>query len=569
MPHVLTDDDRTPRILTTHVGLSAGTPATVLVATATPGSTVSGRLRGPDGRTVDLVPAVAETTHGWSVGPHARLALPVDLAPGTWTLEVDDAHGTDAVEIPVAPDLLQRAVLPDVLAYFRGQRSTGEIDRKDRAARLWGDESGRTVDARGGWLDASGDTSKFLSHLTYTTAMSPQQTPLCVWAFMAARDELVRRHPGVVRAVGTRLRDEALWGADFLVRFQAPEGYFYVGIFDALTKQLDERIINAPIQDCGRTDRYQAGYRHGGGLAIAALARASTLDDDGDLTRAEYLEAARRGFEHLEEHNLAYLWDGRENALDDTCALLAAAELVAAGVEEARPAAERRARALVARYVRPTTGPGWFDLDGTGAPFFHAAEPGLPVVALLRAADVLGGSLAEGARTTAVAAMSDVLDRAAGVPNPFGYPRQRTQPLGGDERDAFFFPHTNETGYWWQGENAGISSLATAALLAADHADPRLRARLRAFASDQVGWVLGRNPFDVCMLQGRGRGVVEYESDFPNAPGGIVNGITSGWEDEDDIAFLPPEAPAGDSWRWSEQWIPHTAWYALAVATLT
>ncbi|NUR99056.1 MAG: hypothetical protein HOV67_27840 [Kribbellaceae bacterium] len=26
-------------------------------------------------------------------------------------------------------------------------------------------------------------------------------------------------------------------------------------------------------------------------------------------------------------------------------------------------------------------------------------------------------------------------------------------------------------------------------------------------------------------------------------------------------------APAGEEWRWAEQWIPHTAWYLLAVAS--
>ncbi|MFD0634269.1 glycoside hydrolase family 9 protein [Catenulispora yoronensis] len=203
--------------------------------------------------------------------------------------------GTTAVSQPFAvePDGVQRQTMSDVLAYFKAMRSSGEIDRKDRTAAFFGDDSGRTVDARGGWLDASGDTSKFLSHLTYTRTMSPQQTPLCAWAMLAARDALAEQHPALTRSLSTRLRDEALWGADFLVRFQDPAGYFYVGIFDALTKQLDERVINAPLPDCVRTDRYQAAYRHGGGLAIAALARASRADDDGDFPRAEYLRAAR------------------------------------------------------------------------------------------------------------------------------------------------------------------------------------------------------------------------------------------------------------------------------------
>lgn len=69
------------------------------------------------------------------------------------------------------------------------------------------------------------------------------------------------------------------------------------------------------------------------------------------------------------------------------------------------------------------------------------------------------------------------------------------------------------------------------------------------------------------MLQGRGRNNADYSSDFPNLPGGIVNGITSGWTDENDLAFLPPDAPEGDAWRWAEQWIPHTGWFLLAVAT--
>jgi hypothetical protein len=69
------------------------------------------------------------------------------------------------------------------------------------------------------------------------------------------------------------------------------------------------------------------------------------------------------------------------------------------------------------------------------------------------------------------------------------------------------------------------------------------------------------------MLHGRGRNNADYSSDFPNLPGGILNGVTAGWSDENDIAFLPGDAPEGDSWRWAEQWIPHTGWFLLAVAS--
>lgn len=562
------------RILTSHLGYGTGGGAAVVLVV--PDGRVPAAVRlvtqtgAADGSSVPLAPQEPVRVDGWSAGPFSRVPLPTGLAEGTYVVEVEAADGDVLRSEPfvVGADHLQRQTISDVLAYFRAMRSSGEIDRKDRRALRWEDTSGLEVDARGGWLDASGDTSKFLSHLTYTRMMSPQQTPLCVWAFLAAGDELARSHRAVTRSVGARLRDEALWGADFLVRFRAPEGYFYTGIFDALTKDLAERVVTAPLQDCVRTSRYQAGYRQGGGLAVAALARASQADDDGDVTRVEYLAAAVEGFRNLEEHSVEYLFDGCESIVDDYCALLAASELVAAGVPEALPAAHRRARALVDRYVRPSTGPGWFRGDSEGRPFFHAVEAGLPVLALLRYAEVVPqGSLADAATTLALEAMLDVVARTDAVANPFGYPRQRVVPTDGQPHDAFFFPHANETGYWWQGENATICSLAAAAnACVRAGAGPQDAARLQRFAADQLGWVLGRNPYDVCMLQGRGRGNVDYESDFPNLPGGIVNGITSGWTDEDDIAFAPDDAPE-ESWRWVEQWIPHAGWFLLAVAT--
>ena len=83
----------------------------------------------------------------------------------------------------------------------------------------------------------------------------------------------------------------------------------------------------------------------------------------------------------------------------------------------------------------------------------------------------------------------------------------------------------------------------------------------------RLNWILGLNPFDTCMLHGFGRNNPEYEPDYPNTFGGICNGITAGFHDEEDIDFLPdPLAGMGEHrWRWSEQWIPHAAWYLLAV----
>ena len=74
------------------------------------------------------------------------------------------------------------------------------------------------------------------------------------------------------------------------------------------------------------------------------------------------------------------------------------------------------------------------------------------------------------------------------------------------------------------------------------------------------------------MLDGHGRNNPDYwpTEGYYNALGGICNGITSGFDDEGDIAFQP--MPQNDdplqNWRWGEQWIPHAAWFFLAVCLL-
>jgi len=80
-------------------------------------------------------------------------------------------------------------------------------------------------------------------------------------------------------------------------------------------------------------------------------------------------------------------------------------------------------------------------------------------------------------------------------------------------------------------------------------------------------------PFDSCMLSGVGRNNPPYmyfdSWEFTNAPGGISNGITGGFKDENDIDYLIlcRETGADNDWRWGEQWLPHSSWYLLAVAS--
>jgi hypothetical protein len=62
-------------------------------------------------------------------------------------------------------------------------------------------------------------------------------------------------------------------------------------------------------------------------VAVAALAIASTFPFSGEFKTADYRKAAEEAFEFLEKNNLKLVNDGKENIVDDYCALVAATEL--------------------------------------------------------------------------------------------------------------------------------------------------------------------------------------------------------------------------------------------------
>ncbi len=198
----------------------------------------------------------------------------------------------------------------------------------------------------------------------------------------------------------------------------------------------------------------------------------------------------------------------------------------------------------------------------------------MPVVALLNYFEIADKDVQAKILQTVRKSLEFELATTGEVPNPFGYARQLVQSTNDDRRTAFFFPHDTETAPWWQGENARLSSLASAARMAAEYFkdDPAFQNKLRAYAWDQLNWILGLNPFDTCMLQGSGRNNTAYNFftsyEYTNAPGGICNGITSGLTNPHDITFNVGFAQThhDDDWRWGEQWLPHATWYLLAVS---
>ncbi|WED27154.1 glycoside hydrolase family 9 protein [Vibrio sp. DW001] len=477
--------------------------------------------------------------------------------------------------------ILMQRTFSDVLHYFTSQRCSGIFDEKDKHVPLL--NSDKIVDVHGGWYDASGDVSKYLSHLSYANYLNPQQTPMVVWNMIKGLSILDSTGSDNRQSKNrvlfsdfprTRLIEEALYGADFLVRMQAEEGFFYTTVFDKWSKDIDQReICSYATQNGHKSSDYQAGFRQGGGIAIAALAAASRLENHGEVKHSDYLTSAEKGYLHLLENNTQYLDNGEENIIDEYCALLACVELYRATntpfyLHEARSWALRLRKR---QHTDDNIENFWSANDDGSRPYFHASEAGLPVIALCEYLSIEPEeSIKKTIKSTVRLAMIFELTITQKEVNPFDYPRQYVKAIDKEKQDAFFIPHNNESGYWWQGENARLASLSVATFLALPYLDRNtLEPKLRQYGHNCMDWILGLNPFDICMLEGHGKNNPDYlpEHDFVNAKGGICNGITSGFEDENSIAFNPDNQKNDmlQNWRWGEQWIPHGAWYLLAI----
>lgn len=475
-----------------------------------------------------------------------------------------------SADFMIGGSTLEKMTVPSIVHYFNKQRANTPAElAADKHVQLFG--SDERVDMRGGWCDASGDVSKYFSHLAYANFMSPQQIPLVTWSLANAAERLPLAVIG--KRVQDSLRNEALYGADYMMRALSKEGYFRMIVFSYFNKDPQARRVVGLHANSVTTNEYQAAFREGGGMAIAALARISRWKQHGEYSSAQYLAAAKRAFAHLLKYNTQYDDDHKENIIDDYCALMAATELWITTNETAyRSEARKRAIKLHSRLTQE----GYFIADDGSRPYWHASDAGLPIVAVCR---YLSKEKDVNLRRKALSTIRRNLEYNLKVTNetanPFGYARQ-TFRLNGEIKNGFFIPHENETGWWWQGENARLGSLATAALeggrilYAIDHDQGRYDS-LRTFASQQLNWILGCNPYQMCFMYGFGNKNVPYmHSNFGHGSerGGISNGITGkeGNADGSGIDFKTEDK--GDEWRWTEQWLPHAAWFLAAVTAM-
>jgi outer membrane protein assembly factor BamB len=150
--------------------------------------------------------------------------------------------------------------------------------------------------------------------------------------------------------------------------------------------------------------------------------------------------------------------------------------------------------------------------------------------------------------------------------NPFG-----VFTFGPKERPNFFRT-PDEPVPWHGGQNSDIlQATAVVAQAYRYHPDPRYL----AYVYDQFNWILGCNPFDLCMMEGAGSfHPPTYHSALTFAgvprgavPGSVVNGIT--WraigDDRPYFDLSGVDIPMAET---NEIWLPHNKNYLIALSAL-
>src|SRR5581483_7733013 len=175
------------RVLVDQVGYETGAPKVGLISSAeTDHPTQFTVVDDTSGKLVfSGTPEPAGKVFHWDDREYWKADFSTIRTPGHYTLHV--AAGDAAVTscaFQIDDNLLERTTLSNVIFYFKGQRASGDFDRADSHLPL--PEGKGTVDARGGWYDATGDYGIHLSHQNLTSYFNPQQVPLVAWTLLAS-----------------------------------------------------------------------------------------------------------------------------------------------------------------------------------------------------------------------------------------------------------------------------------------------------------------------------------------------------------------------------------------------
>jgi len=398
---------------------------------------------------------------------------------------------------------------------------------------------GSHQDATGGWHSA-GDYNKPMWQFGDSGASYALATAL------EAQPQLFGRWKRAETNLAAAL-DEAWWGAKFLAKMQNPA---------------DGSMRGDVLQGPGRTwMKWTAPDVHTDnqiGTAddpvIAAAAPNAPLTIAAWVAVARQLSAAGIASDYVERADRLWtLSTAAESAEANPLLLIGALELDRTHRgDKYRQFARRSVQSLLQSQKPNGAMPG--DTGDHG----DVAAAAVTLFALQYEDDPLRASITD--------AMRRYLEFClARTDNPFGMTRQGT-----DEPEASYFHPTVGLGV-----NFWILSRAWAALLIHQLThDPRAL----VYATDQIDWVLGKNPLNLCMFEGHGglnppryhhRYNMIAGRERGAVPGAIPNGMVRDMGLVDRPGFdMSRGGNRAPSFRTSEPWLVHNMFYLLAASSL-
>lgn len=145
-------------------------------------------------------------------------------------------------------------------------------------------------------------------------------------------------------------------------------------------------------------------------------------------------------------------------------------------------------------------------------------------------------------------------------------------PFGIQQYDSsdFFFPYDTIDAFH-VGENSDYISVAWAAAAAGKVVG--LSPSTKRIIQNHIDWIMGKNPFGVCMVEGSGSyNAPMYHHRFDTLPGhsdGAVPGaIPNGLTRESIDSAAPRFDVLGNSFETNEPWVPHNSYFLLLMAEL-
>lgn len=485
--------------------------------------------------------------------------------PGSYTIRAE-VNGTTGIsyEFQIQRDALSLP-LDDVREWFYHQRCGCVQDHgsfydhchlDDVSAFVDTDNDGvrdageTNVNVRGGWHDASADSTKYLSSAAGRS----------LFALAYAFEQLKDSH----RSQAFKLIDEARYQGDWARSMLDPSGGFYDRVAPSNGTQTAWGISPENQTDgvTGNSDDRRvivgnknpvAGYAIISGLAI--LAKEMVMFDPGVAT--QYRNAAEQAWTYYQTRPT------ENHVMYHAYKVLAATELYRT---TGNASYYSQASACVTYLLSCIASDGNVLASPGGGVYTDFLDTGIPPATLCHFALRNPGTTEAQMIVTGLAPWAGNIKNSL-ANNPFAYVRQNIFGWGN-----FWFYHHNGNG-WYSGSNPNILGSAWAVGAYARMAsDPDMA----AIAQHQIDWFMGLNPLNVGMVEGLG----DFETDHfttyyagyqPNAlPGYIPNGIGRPYDQQynDDVPYFNRPTTDLDAYCFIEGWLPQNANFVLASVVL-